>query len=78
VTIASTPDEIAFFQMCSRRGALRMEIVGMRRSRGRTAYSIIKEVYGLKGSRESVLEQLNKMIEDCIRAKQAQKGKENE
>lgn len=61
-TVIDTPDGIAFAQMLARRGALRLEIVGLSR-RGRSAYSIIKSEYGLKGSREKVLEQLNAMIE---------------
>jgi hypothetical protein len=60
--VVDTPEGIAFFQLCARRGALKLELRGMKR-RGRSAYSICKEVYGLKGSRESVLNQLNEMIE---------------
>lgn len=45
--------------------ALKLEIRGMRR-RGRSAYSIVKEKFGLKGSRERVLEQLEQALEhDC-------------
>jgi hypothetical protein len=60
--VIDTPEGIAFFQLCARRGALALEIKGLHR-RGRSAYSICKEVYGLKGSREKVLAQLNEMIE---------------
>ena len=66
-----TPEGIAFFQMAARRGALRMELHGLRR-RGQSAYSICKQVYGLKGSRERVLEQMDALIERAI----AQKGKD--
>jgi hypothetical protein len=59
--VVDTPEGIAFFQLCARRGALKLELVGMKR-RGRSAYSICKEVYGLKGNRESVLKQLDEMI----------------
>ncbi len=54
-----------FVQLCHRRAALKLEIVGLKR-RGRTCYSICKEVYNLKGSRESVLAQLRTMIEEAI------------
>lgn len=57
-----TPEGIAFFQLCARRGALRLEVAGMTR-RGRSAYAICKQVYGLKGSKASVLEQLNTIID---------------
>lgn len=49
-------------QLLARRGALSLEIKGLRR-RGRSAYSIVKETYGLRGSRESVLHQLTDLIE---------------
>jgi hypothetical protein len=61
-----TPEGIAFVQLVARRGALRLETLGMKR-RGRSAYSICKSEYGLKGSRESVLAQLNAMIEKAQR-----------
>ena len=59
--VIDTPEGIAFFQLCARRGALKLEVIGMRR-RGRSAYSICKEVYGLKGNKESVLKQMDDLI----------------
>ena len=59
--IADTPNKIEYFRMLSRKGALQLELVGMKR-RGRSAYSIIKEEYNLKGSREKVLEQFCELI----------------
>ena len=41
------------------RAMLKLEIKGMGRSRGPTAYSLLKSDYGYKGSRESVLAQLD-------------------
>jgi hypothetical protein len=67
-----TPEGIAFVQLVARRGALRLETLGMKR-RGRSAYSICKSEYGLKGSRESVLKQLEAMIEEAQRARAASK-----
>ena len=58
-----TGDQIKDFQFIARKGALKLEIAGLKR-RGRSAYSIIKEVYGYKGSRESVLKQMN---DDVVR-----------
>jgi len=63
-----TPDGIAFAQLLARRGALRLELLGLKRS-GRSAYSICKEVYGLKGTRQRVLDQLCAMIENAKQAK---------
>jgi hypothetical protein len=61
------PESIAFYQLAARRGALKLEIAGMHRSRGqRSAYSICKSEYGLRGSRESVLAQMEEMINASI------------
>ena len=48
-------------QLLARRSALKLEIKGLTR-RGRSAYAICKEVYGLKGSKEKVLEQMNELV----------------
>ncbi len=61
-SIIDAPEGIAFYQLCARRGALRLELRGLRR-RGRSAYAICKEVYGLKGNRERVLAQMDALIE---------------
>jgi hypothetical protein len=45
------------------RGALKLEILGMRRG-GRSVYSIIKEEFGFKGSKQRVLEQLEIRIKE--------------
>jgi hypothetical protein len=41
---------------------LKLELTGMRLSRGRSCYSIIKDEFNLKGSRQSVLDQFEKLI----------------
>jgi hypothetical protein len=57
-------DKMYFVQMCAVRGALRLELVGMKRSRSPTAYVIAKRDFGCKGSRQAVLDQLTAMIEE--------------
>ena len=59
--IAYTKDNINLFRLLSLRSALKLEMVGMKK-RGRSAYSIIKEEFGFKGSKESVLEDLQELI----------------
>jgi hypothetical protein len=44
--------------------ALKLEIKGMRRSKGPSAYSIIKREYGFRGSRQSVCDQLSSILEN--------------
>ena len=56
-------NKMEFYQLIARRGALRLELKGLYK-RGRTSYSICKEVYNIKGNRLKVLAQLNQMIED--------------
>ena len=56
-------DQIAFVQMLSVRGALSLELKGLKRSRPPSAYSAAKRLYGLRGSRESVYTQLCELIE---------------
>lgn len=62
-TVIDTPEGIAFFQLLARRGALQLEIKGIKR-RGRSAYSICKEVYGLRGTRQAVLAKMNALVEE--------------
>jgi hypothetical protein len=60
---ADTPEKIALFRLITLKGALKLEVLGMTR-RGRSVYSIIKEEYGFKGNKKSVLKQLEQKIED--------------
>lgn len=64
-------DAIAFAQMCARKGALHLELLGLKR-RGRSAYAICREAYGLKGSRQQVYDQLCAMIKKALEDKQNQ------
>lgn len=55
--------QIFAFRLAALRSALRLEIHGLRVSRGRrTAYAILKDM-GYRGSRESVLEQVTADVE---------------
>ena len=59
--IADTPEEIEFYRLRALRGALKLEILGMKR-RGQSACSIIKREFDFKGGRNKVLRQLNTLI----------------
>jgi len=59
--VYDTPEAIDQFRLRALRSALKMEILGMKR-RGQSAYSIIKQEFGLKGNKQSVLEQFEKLI----------------
>jgi hypothetical protein len=53
---------IEFFRILSLRGGLELEILGLKRSRGSSAYSLIKKEFNFKGSKKDVLEQLEEHI----------------
>jgi hypothetical protein len=55
------PQAIEAFRIRSLRGALKLEILGMKR-KGRSVYSIVKEEFGFRGSKQKVLEQLEKRL----------------
>jgi hypothetical protein len=57
--------QINLFRMRALRGALKLEVLGMKR-RGRSAYVLVKEEFGLKGNRVKVLKQLELKIEETV------------
>jgi|TARA_R100000501_G_C2557909_1_gene69796 hypothetical protein len=61
--IIDNPNHINLYQMMVQKQALKLEIYGMK-TRGRSTYVLIKEIYKLKGSKQKVLEQFTKIIED--------------
>jgi len=46
------------------RSALKLELKGLKMSRGISVYAIVKREFGFKGSKARVLEQLNAFIEE--------------
>ena len=48
------------------RAMLKLEMKGLSKSRGPSAYSTLKAVYGYKGTRESVLAQLDKWRDEVL------------
>ena len=61
--VYDSPQAIANFRLRSLRGALKLEIAGMKR-RGRSVYSIIKEEFGFKGNKRRVLKQLEAKLNE--------------
>jgi hypothetical protein len=64
-----TGASIPFARLCALKGMLALELKGMHRSKGRTAYSILKQITGLRGDRARVYEAVCKMV-DAQRAQQ--------
>ena len=61
--IIDKPEQIELYQMLVLRSALKLEMLGLKMSRGRTAYSAIKQMFNLKGNRQKVLDTFNEIIE---------------
>ena len=61
--IIDKPEQIALYQMLVLRSALKLEMVGIKMSRGKTAYSAIKHLFNIKGNRQKVLDIFNDIIE---------------
>lgn len=53
------------FQILQIRTALKMEILGMKHSRG-SVYTLVKQRFGFKGTKKRVLDQLNTYIKENI------------
>lgn len=58
----TTKPQIDLFHLTVLVSALRLETLGMKHSSGTSAYSVLKNNYGLKGSREFVLKQAQEML----------------
>jgi hypothetical protein len=68
-TTLHTPHAIHFARLATLRSALSLDTQGLHR-RGRSVYSIVKEEFGFRGSKQKVLEQLEAHI-DKIKASHA-------
>lgn len=66
MTTLTTPEQIGLYRLCTLRSMLKLEILGMTHKRTAyksTAYAILKEELGLKGTKQSVLDQTIAIIE---------------
>ena len=62
--IIETPDQFAIFRILQLRAALRLECAGMKHSSGRSVAKLIKQEFGFKGNKVSILSQLCEYIEN--------------
>lgn len=65
-TIVITGDKVEGARFLTLKSGLSLELKGLRRSRGRSCYSILKTDYGYKGSKQSVYEQVCKDAEEML------------
>ena len=62
MTMITDPTQIAHFRYCTLLRGLGLELKGLRFSKGMTMYALAKKELGLKGTRESVYNQLADML----------------
>ena len=62
MTMLTNPTQIAHFRYCTILRGLGLELKGLRMSKGMTMYALAKKELGLKGTRESVYNQLADML----------------
>ena len=61
--ILNTPNQIDAFRLLTLRGALRLEVMGMKRH-GRSAYALVKEEFALKGNKQKVFDQFTEILQE--------------
>lgn len=65
--VLDTPEQIQMFRLLTLRQGLKLELKGMRMSsKSRTAYSILKKEFGMKGSRQTVLDELDRIRDEIM------------
>jgi hypothetical protein len=62
--IIETPDQQKYWRILQLRSALRLECAGMKHSSGKSVFSIVKQEFKFKGTKQSVLDQLCQHIEN--------------
>lgn len=60
------PGAKEYFHLAQLKGAITMEGRGLRHSSGRSALKFAKELYGFRGSREAVLEQIKIRMNEIL------------
>ena len=60
-----TPEHIEMARYLTMWSGLKLEVKGMRLTRGVSCYKMIKDTFGLKGSKQKVLDQFETMLEDA-------------
>lgn len=64
--ILDTPKQIALARLATLKSGLKLEMRGLKLSRGTSCYSILRKEYGFKGNREKVLAQVEKTIQTAL------------
>jgi len=62
--IFDTPDQINGARLLTLRSGLKLELIGLKMTRGRSCYAIIKNEFGFKGSKQKVFDQFTNFLQD--------------
>jgi hypothetical protein len=62
--LLTEPDQIEKARLLTLRAMLKLEILGMHRSKGSSAYTIVKKEFSWKGNKQSIFDKLNNYIEE--------------
>ena len=60
-----TPEQIEMARYLTMRSGLKLEIQGLRLTRGVSCYKMIKDTFGLKGSKQKVLDQFEDLLREA-------------
>jgi len=63
-TLITDRTSIDNFRILTLVKGLKLELLGMKRSRGKSCYQLLKEEFGLKGSKQKVYDIMTEIIED--------------
>ena len=59
------PEQIQMARYLTMRSGLKLEIQGMRLTRGLSCYKLIKDTFGLKGNKQKVLDQFEDLLREA-------------
>jgi len=62
--ILDTPEQIQMARYLTMRSGLKLEIQGLRLTRGVNCYKMVKDTFGFKGSKQKVLDQLDNFLRE--------------
>ena len=62
--LLTEPHEINAYRLLALQKGLKLELKGLKVSRGISCYKIIKEEFNLKGNKQKVLDQYTKILEE--------------
>lgn len=60
-----SPEQIQMAKYLTMRSGLKLEIQGLRLTRGLSCYKLIKDTFGLKGNKQKVLDQFEDLLREA-------------